>query len=187
MTACTLGGSAGDDTTRRGSDETAAGELDEEQRTAFCLVDELLDHRVVCTAAEQFVRQDDRIRDVEPCEGDFGHSVDGSQSGDQRTQRTGIVHSVLACGADHKQWDVWCEPQREMQELERLRVAPLQVVHDQHERTTRSGQRPGQRLEQTTPLIHLVTSRDRKRRPLREELRYDSADLAQPDVVEHSE
>ena len=129
-----------------------------------------------------------RLRRVQRLEGDLGELRCAPQVPEERRERVRGVELLRTRGPEDEQARLGIEPGQEMEPLEGLAVAPLQVVDEEQQRRRSRERRPGQALEEAQPVAELRHGRGpRQARPGGQQLGQDPRDLDAPHVLETGE
>ena len=130
-------------------------------------------------------RQLRRLRRVQGLEGDLGELRSAPQVPEERRERVRGVELLRTRGPEDEQARVGIEPGEEMEPLEGLAVAPLQVVDEEEQGRRSREHRPGQALEEAQPVAELRHGRGpRQVRLGGQQLGQDPRDLDPPHVLE---
>jgi hypothetical protein len=130
--------------------------LHHEQRVALGLVMEPVRGRSVERAAGQPLGQRRRLLPAEPGQLQLGHTLQRPQSRHQVVGRMRRVDLLPPGGGRHQQPRPWLQPQEIVEELQRLAVAPLQVVGNQQQRPLRREDARGEGIEQPPARIAVL-------------------------------
>ena len=110
------------------------------------------------------------------------------QVSEERRERVRAVELLRARGPEDEQARLGIEPGEEVEPLEGLAVAPLQVVDEEEQGLRSREHRPGQALEEAQPVAELRHGRGpRQARPRGQQLGQDPRDLDPPHVLETGE
>ena len=116
------------------SGESRAGSLDHKERIAFGFPPELLAGDLIQGAAGEARRQLGGGVAVETIQGNFGQGVIPPEPRGQHRQWVVVVYLLGADGRGDEEWGLGHMLNEEADELDRVRVGPLEVVDDQEQR-----------------------------------------------------
>ena len=169
---------------RRPTPRATTGQLDQKQRITVRQLGHPVPERRIAAHSQEVLGERCCSIPVEPTKRDLNDGVERLKPRDERAEWVTGTDLAVSHRTDEHQACCRLEPHQEVEELQCLDIAPLEIVNDEGEHLSGLGERPSERFEQPPPRRIIAVPLRRGRFHLINQLGKDPGDMASRRGVE---